>query len=147
VFWTILMEQLLFAALCTAVSVYAYLGRRHQRQPALEAEGADPLQDPLLPAAGAGTASGSSSSGIDGQDLPLQRVLCIVVLVALAGMVAGVVGIGGGLLMGPMLLDMGVHPQVSKGACHQDALSAMFVARRLQPAAAVCMTMRVCTVS
>eukprot|EP00775_Hariotina_reticulata_P013716 gene13716-13838_t len=31
-------------------------------------------------------------------------------LVALAGAVAGVVGIGGGLLMAPMLLDAGVHP-------------------------------------
>jgi uncharacterized membrane protein YfcA len=33
--------------------------------------------------------------------------------VALSGVVAGVVGIGGGLLMAPMLLDAGIHPQVS----------------------------------
>jgi hypothetical protein len=29
-----------------------------------------------------------------------------------AGVVAGVVGIGGGMLMAPMLLDAGIHPQV-----------------------------------
>jgi hypothetical protein len=34
--------------------------------------------------------------------------------VALSGVVAGVVGIGGGLLMAPMLLDAGIHPQVSR---------------------------------
>jgi hypothetical protein len=101
-----------FAALCTAASVYAYIRPRPRQQPQPEGEAQDQLQDPLLPAAGATT--NEHSSGTGGQE-SLQHILCIVVLVALAGMVAGIVGIGGGLLMGPMLLDLGVHPQVTRG--------------------------------
>ncbi len=34
-----------------------------------------------------------------------------------AGVVAGVVGVGGGTMIGPILLEFGVHPQVSSCSC------------------------------
>ncbi|KAJ6295549.1 hypothetical protein OIU78_023553 [Salix suchowensis] len=32
-----------------------------------------------------------------------------------AGIVGGLLGIGGGFVMGPLFLEMGIHPQVSSG--------------------------------
>merc|ERR1711968_99395 len=34
-------------------------------------------------------------------------------LCAFAGLVAGMFGIGGGIVKGPLMLEMGIHPQVS----------------------------------
>jgi hypothetical protein len=47
--------------------------------------------------------------------LTAANLLKVSGLVSVAGFVAGVVGIGGGMLMGPMLLDLGVQPQVGLG--------------------------------
>lgn len=54
-----------------------------------------------------------SSKGEQGTDF---RVLQLVVYCAcgvLAGIVGGLLGLGGGFIMGPLFLELGVPPQVS----------------------------------
>jgi hypothetical protein len=45
------------------------------------------------------------------EDWPLRRLLFIYVIVILIGMVAGMVGLGGGVLIAPLMMELGVHPQ------------------------------------
>ena len=69
------------------------------------------LRQPLVtPVSPGGTHTSDPMS-----DLTVPKLLKVTGLVAVAGFVAGVVGIGGGMLMGPMLLDLRVHPQVGRG--------------------------------
>lgn len=80
-------------------------------KPARAAEASEGLAAPLL---------ASSSSSLTGlmerrqhhQQADMLHLMATVLKVAVAGVVAGVVGIGGGMLMAPMLLDAGIHPQV-----------------------------------
>ena len=41
---------------------------------------------------------------------PIYALIC--------GMMAGLLGIGGGLVIGPLLLDLGLHPIVSSATCN-----------------------------
>jgi uncharacterized membrane protein YfcA len=68
--------------------------------------------------------------------------------VAAAGVLAGVLGIGGGMLMAPMLLASGVHPQAASATsnilvffCSSSATLAFFLAGRvdLQLSAVYCL--------
>ena len=44
---------------------------------------------------------------------PTVRALAkTALLTAFAGLVGGLMGIGGGMIMGPLMLELGVHPQV-----------------------------------
>jgi Sulfite exporter TauE/SafE len=47
----------------------------------------------------------------DSSDWPLRRLLCIYILVIFVGMIAGMVGLGGGVLIAPLMMELGVHPQ------------------------------------
>ena len=48
-----------------------------------------------------------------------NKILLIYPIYAfLSGMAAGFLGIGGGLVLGPLLLDLGLHPLVSSATCN-----------------------------
>lgn len=44
---------------------------------------------------------------------PMSQLVKCVVIVLLGGMVAGMLGFGGGMILGPLMLEMGIHPLVS----------------------------------
>ena len=48
---------------------------------------------------------------VDRSDWPLRRLLYIYVIVIVIGMIAGMVGLGGGVLIAPLMMELGVHPQ------------------------------------
>ncbi|KAL4533233.1 hypothetical protein Ndes2526A_g08674 [Nannochloris sp. 'desiccata'] len=45
------------------------------------------------------------------KDWPVRRLFYIYIFVILIGMVAGMVGLGGGVLIAPLMMELGVHPQ------------------------------------
>ena len=61
-----------------------------------------------------------SGAGDDADRSPQTRLLTIVAVVAAAGFIAGLLGIGGALIFNPFLLQLGVHPQVHRsfGCCN-----------------------------
>jgi uncharacterized membrane protein YfcA len=83
-------------------------------KPARAAEGEDGLSAPLLASSSTGSLSGLLARRQHQQQADMLHLLGTILKVVLAGVVAGVVGIGGGLLMAPMLLDAGIHPQVRR---------------------------------
>ncbi|DBA99085.1 TPA: hypothetical protein ACH3X1_014219 [Trebouxia sp. C0004] len=44
---------------------------------------------------------------------PMSQLVQCVVIVLFGGMVAGMLGFGGGMILGPLMLEMGIHPLVS----------------------------------
>lgn len=82
-------------------------------KPARAAEGNEGLSAPLLANSSTNSLSGLLSRAAHHQQADMVHLMGTALKVALSGVVAGVVGIGGGLLMAPMLLDAGIHPQVS----------------------------------
>lgn len=46
-------------------------------------------------------------------DWSLRNLIRCTVVMLVAGVVAGFMGIGGGMIMSPLLLTLNVHPQVS----------------------------------
>lgn len=102
----VLLLQVVFGLGSSALFAYFCLVK-----PARNSEGAEGLAAPLL------AGSSSSLSGLmerrqHHQQADMRRLMATALKVAVAGVVAGVVGIGGGMLMAPMLLDAGIHPQV-----------------------------------
>jgi hypothetical protein len=45
------------------------------------------------------------------KDWPVRRLFYIYLFVILVGVVAGMVGLGGGVLIAPLMMELGVHPQ------------------------------------
>lgn len=56
-----------------------------------------------------------SSKGDEIMDWQVHRLLMFSVCGVVAGIVGGLLGIGGGFVMGPLFLEMGIPPQVSSG--------------------------------
>ncbi|KAK3024262.1 hypothetical protein RJ639_043956 [Escallonia herrerae] len=54
-----------------------------------------------------------SSKGADGSSLRVHQLILYCSCGVLAGMVGGLLGLGGGFIMGPLFLELGVPPQVS----------------------------------
>ncbi|KAK3033790.1 hypothetical protein RJ639_034361 [Escallonia herrerae] len=54
-----------------------------------------------------------SSRGTDGSNLRVHQLILYCSCGVLAGMVGGLLGLGGGFIMGPLFLELGVPPQVS----------------------------------
>ncbi|CAJ1973863.1 unnamed protein product [Sphenostylis stenocarpa] len=54
-----------------------------------------------------------SSTGQDGKDFTVLQLIIYCVFGILAGLVGGMLGLGGGFVMGPLFLELGVPPQVS----------------------------------
>lgn len=46
--------------------------------------------------------------------LTVKEVEIAPIVTFIAGTVAGLLGVGGGLVMGPLFLEIGIHPQVRK---------------------------------
>jgi len=95
---------------CSCLFAYVCLAK-----PAREAEGDAGLSSPLLASSSTTSLSGLLTRRQHQQQADMVHLLATIIKVAVAGVVAGVVGIGGGLLMAPMLLDAGIHPQVRWG--------------------------------
>lgn len=53
------------------------------------------------------------SKGDDGTDFRVTQLIAYCFFGILAGMVGGLLGLGGGFIMGPLFLELGVPPQVS----------------------------------
>ncbi|CAA2997900.1 sulfite exporter family 3-like [Olea europaea subsp. europaea] len=54
-----------------------------------------------------------ASKGDDGSNLKVHQLITYCLFGVLAGMVGGLLGLGGGFIMGPLFLELGVPPQVS----------------------------------
>lgn len=54
-----------------------------------------------------------ASKGTDGKNFKVHQLVLYCACGVLAGVVGGLLGLGGGFIMGPMFLEMGVPPQVS----------------------------------
>ena len=54
-----------------------------------------------------------ASTGEQGKDFTVLQLIIYCVFGVLAGVVGGMLGLGGGFVMGPLFLELGVPPQVS----------------------------------
>ncbi|XP_078153633.1 sulfite exporter TauE/SafE family protein isoform X2 [Carex rostrata] len=54
-----------------------------------------------------------SSKGSDGTNLKVHQLIIYCSLGVVAGIVGGLLGLGGGFIMGPLFLELGIPPQVS----------------------------------
>lgn len=54
-----------------------------------------------------------ASKGDEGANLKVHQLAVYGLFGVLAGMVGGLLGLGGGFIMGPLFLELGVPPQVS----------------------------------
>lgn len=54
-----------------------------------------------------------ASKGATGSNLQVHQLILYCSGGILAGMVGGLLGLGGGFIMGPLFLELGVPPQVS----------------------------------
>lgn len=99
--------QSAFGLGCSILFAYFCLAK-----PAREAEGDEGLSSPLLASSSTASLTALLTRRQHQQQASMLHLLATISKVLVAGMVAGVVGIGGGLLMAPMLLDAGIHPQV-----------------------------------
>lgn len=104
------LPQVVFGFGCSTLFAYFCLAK-----PAREAEGEDGLAAPLLASSSTNSLSSLLVRQQHHQQANMLHLMATIVKVTLAGVVAGVVGVGGGLLMAPMLLDAGIHPQVGSG--------------------------------
>ena len=95
-----------FGLLCTAQGVFslcATAGFIYQSH-ALRASVHNPLQDPLL---------GDKKQIVSHHDWPMLVLVRCVGITLLGGTVAGMLGFGGGMILNPLMLEMGIHPLVS----------------------------------
>lgn len=53
-----------------------------------------------------------SSKGSDGTNLKVHQLVIYCSLGVVAGIVGGLLGLGGGFIMGPLFLELGIPPQV-----------------------------------
>jgi hypothetical protein len=140
------LPQVVFGAGASLIFAY-YCIARPARQQAASTASADGLSDPLL-----GGRQSSLSSMLQHQQQHMQQSMAQLSVqaakVAAAGVLAGVLGIGGGMLMAPMLLASGVHPQAASATsnilvffCSSSATLAFFLAGRvdLQLSAVYCL--------
>ena len=54
-----------------------------------------------------------ASKGEDGSNLKAHQLILYCSFGVLAGMVGGLLGLGGGFILGPLFLELGVPPQVT----------------------------------
>jgi len=54
-----------------------------------------------------------ASAGDEGTNFRVHQLVIYCILGVLAGVVGGLLGLGGGFIMGPLFLELGVPPQVS----------------------------------
>lgn len=54
-----------------------------------------------------------ASTGDDGKDFTVLQLMVYCFFGVSAGLVGGLLGLGGGFVMGPLFLELGVPPQVS----------------------------------
>jgi uncharacterized membrane protein YfcA len=54
-----------------------------------------------------------SSKGTEGTNFKVHQLIIYCLLGVVAGMVGGLLGLGGGFIMGPLFLELGIPPQVS----------------------------------
>jgi H+/Cl- antiporter ClcA len=54
-----------------------------------------------------------ASTGNEGKNFRVHQLVIYCILGVLAGVVGGLLGLGGGFIMGPLFLELGVPPQVS----------------------------------
>ncbi|KAK8955375.1 hypothetical protein KSP40_PGU015141 [Platanthera guangdongensis] len=54
-----------------------------------------------------------ASKGVDGADWKAFKLIMYCLVGVLAGMVGGLLGLGGGFILGPLFLELGIPPQVS----------------------------------
>eukprot|EP00873_Tetraselmis_striata_P026586 jgi/Tetstr1/446850/TSEL_034328.t1 len=107
-FWS-LYGAMSVATLVITTGILLHLSRKH-------APGADPLarmglmREEERPLIGTAVDSDEDSQQIDWSARNLAR--CAVIMWA-AGLMAGFMGIGGGMIMSPLLLTLNVHPQVT----------------------------------
>ena len=53
------------------------------------------------------------SKGDDGTNFKIHQLITYGLFGILAGLVGGLLGLGGGFIMGPLFLELGIPPQVS----------------------------------
>lgn len=104
--------QVVFGFGCSMVFAYYLLCK-----PAQEAEAEDALSAPLLANASQGSLTSLMARMQHRHQASMAHLMLNAAKVAVAGMLAGIVGIGGGLVLAPMLLDAGIHPQVRGPGC------------------------------
>ena len=95
-----------FGVLCTVQGVFslcATAGFIYQSH-ALKAAVTSTLQDPLL---------GDPKQIVSHHDWPMLVLVRCVGITLLGGTVAGMLGFGGGMILNPLMLEMGIHPLVS----------------------------------
>ncbi|XP_050212787.1 sulfite exporter TauE/SafE family protein 2-like [Mercurialis annua] len=59
----------------------------------------------------------NQTANLQGMDESAQSKLMFPMMALLAGMLGGVFGIGGGMLISPLLLHVGIHPEVTAATC------------------------------
>jgi uncharacterized membrane protein YfcA len=92
-YWTFLVIFLVLSAIVSTLSIL-YLRRMNQRKKML----------------GFKAQSGAS---VDGDKLTGKMIMKITIVALSAGIIAGIFGIGGGMIMNPILLELGFIPEVA----------------------------------
>ena len=95
-----------YALLCSAQAVFSlittclFIFQAHRLRSAERTE----LQDPLL---------SNRKAVISHHDWPKSKLMRCVLIVLFGGIVAGMLGFGGGMILNPLMLEMGINPLVS----------------------------------
>lgn len=97
VYWIVTSVQVPFAIIVTACSLI-YLQKKNANADVMEQED-----------------SSSSPEHVSFGGLGSMRLLPIYALIA--GFLGGMLGLGGGMIISPLLLEMGMHPQVTAATC------------------------------
>eukprot|EP00879_Flechtneria_rotunda_P020888 GHRR01021993.1.p1 GENE.GHRR01021993.1~~GHRR01021993.1.p1 ORF type:complete len:495 (+),score=150.04 GHRR01021993.1:450-1934(+) len=148
-YYAVVAAQVVFGAGCSLGFAYALAPSGSASE-----QHADDIQQPLIH--GNNSRSGNNppqpmqqpaAAGMQPQRQNMVVLVVSMLKVALAGTMAGLLGIGGGMLMGPMLLASGVHPQSSAATSNilvfmsssSAALAFLLVGRvKMEYAAAFC---------
>lgn len=73
-----------------------------------------------------------ASKGDSGTNLQVQQLITYCFFGVLAGLVGGLLGLGGGFIMGPLFLELGVPPQVSVSPSSNAVKQTFFLSQSAQ---------------
>lgn len=59
-----------------------------------------------------------ASTGVQGSNLKISQLLVYCLSGVIGGIVGGLLGLGGGFILGPLFLELGIPPQVIRYRLH-----------------------------
>ncbi|CAG9462140.1 unnamed protein product [Pedinophyceae sp. YPF-701] len=111
-YWGVMATQLSLGVFATPLVLLSARSRAQRAAAAASGRSGAAQATPLLGGAAAGHLPPAAQVGPSGIDYHSPAVRKLLAMTCVAGVVAGLVGIGGGMVLGPVLLEMGTLPSV-----------------------------------